>query len=260
MNVAQSIAKVNKNNTIGLLCVRLYRPWLVEDFLDVLPASTKFVLVVEADENRDPLFTDVSTTLQQSFREVEINRACWGKDTHSNDEFISMAIQRSLSSLGRTPTLNSSSVGYAEREYETQQMLVFGSQKTALRKDGTLEAAKYLASASYQVRLCKTFDSYNVSSGAVQYRLRWDASRNLPVVCNNDSYVDSIVCLNEELVSKFEMVDSLKAGGHLVLVSERPYGQVVARFPANVLHMLREKRIKIHVIDHTPKNRTAILV
>src|SRR5215212_669860 len=61
---------------VGLLKVRLYRPFSVSHFIDSLPASTKAIAVLdrtkEPGSTGEPLYQDIVTSLAESKRSVHV--------------------------------------------------------------------------------------------------------------------------------------------------------------------------------------------
>ena len=59
-----------KGEKVGLIKVRLYRPWVSEAFLKVLPKTAKKVAVLDRTKEPgalgDPLYLDVATTLREA--------------------------------------------------------------------------------------------------------------------------------------------------------------------------------------------------
>ena len=59
-----------KGEKVGLVKVRLYRPWVSEAFLKVLPKTVKKVAVLDRTKEPgalgDPLYLDVATTLREA--------------------------------------------------------------------------------------------------------------------------------------------------------------------------------------------------
>jgi pyruvate-ferredoxin/flavodoxin oxidoreductase len=54
---------------VGVIKVRMYRPWSAKHFLSVMPASVKRICVLdrtkESGAHADPMFLDVVTTLAE---------------------------------------------------------------------------------------------------------------------------------------------------------------------------------------------------
>ena len=61
---------INKGEKVGMVRVRLYRPFAVEQFVNALPASTRSIAVLdrtkEAGSIGEPLYQDVITALREA--------------------------------------------------------------------------------------------------------------------------------------------------------------------------------------------------
>jgi pyruvate-ferredoxin/flavodoxin oxidoreductase len=73
----ETVESLNQNGEkVGLLKVRLYRPFSLSHFIDSLPASTKVIAVLdrtkEPGSTGEPLYQDVVTSLAESERNVRV--------------------------------------------------------------------------------------------------------------------------------------------------------------------------------------------
>jgi pyruvate-ferredoxin/flavodoxin oxidoreductase len=80
--VAETVAWLNQNGAkTGVVKVRLYRPFSVEDFAAVLPTSVRSIAVLDRTKEPgalgEPLYLDVAAALRQA------DTAGWMKDTHT---------------------------------------------------------------------------------------------------------------------------------------------------------------------------------
>jgi len=63
---------IAQGERVGLVKVRLYRPWSAEKFVDVLPAAVQHIAVLdrvkEAGSEGEPLYLDVASTMQRQWQ------------------------------------------------------------------------------------------------------------------------------------------------------------------------------------------------
>src|SRR5687768_78612 len=109
----ETVAALNQlGEKIGLLKVRLYRPFSVSHFIDSLPATTKAIAVLdrtkEPGSTGEPLYQDVVTALAESNRRV---RVIGGRYGLSSKEFTPAMVKAVLDELKKPEPKNHFSVG-----------------------------------------------------------------------------------------------------------------------------------------------------
>src|SRR5687768_2074662 len=101
-----------RDEKIGLLKVRLYRPFSVSHFVDSLPTTTKAIAVLdrtkEPGSTGEPLYQDVVTALSESNRRL---RVIGGRYGLSSKEFTPAMVKAVLDELKKPEPKNHFSVG-----------------------------------------------------------------------------------------------------------------------------------------------------
>ena len=142
----------NNNKKIGLIKVRVYRPFYEEEFLKVLPKSTKKICVLDRTKEvgcENPLALDVMATLQKQGSAVKVITGRYGlggKDftpAHINAVFKNMEKENSLSGFAvginsLMPYICTLPVEEYQPSHQNQlQIKIFG-----LGSDGSVSASK----------------------------------------------------------------------------------------------------------------------
>ena len=75
---------LNKNGEkVGLLKVRLFRPWQIKSFIDSLPSSVKKIAVLERTKEPgslgEPLYEDVRTAIGEAMEKKITKFSCYPK-------------------------------------------------------------------------------------------------------------------------------------------------------------------------------------
>ena len=101
-----------KGEKVGLIKVRLYRPWVSSALLDVIPKTAKKIAVLDRTKEPgalgDPLYLDVATTLREAgLNDIVLTAGRYGlgsKDTPPSSVFaiykeLEKTLQRAVSQL-----------------------------------------------------------------------------------------------------------------------------------------------------------------
>ena len=109
----ETVESLNKNGEkVGLLKVRLYRPFSVSNFVNSLPATTKTIAVLdrtkEPGSTGEPLYQDVVTSLAETQRSI---RVIGGRYGLSSKEFTPAMVKGVFDELKQTEPKNHFSIG-----------------------------------------------------------------------------------------------------------------------------------------------------
>ncbi|HZN08405.1 MAG TPA: pyruvate:ferredoxin (flavodoxin) oxidoreductase [Pyrinomonadaceae bacterium] len=109
----ETVESLNKNGEkVGLLKVRLYRPFSVSNFVNSLPATTKLIAVLdrtkEPGSTGEPLYQDVVTSLAETQRSI---RVIGGRYGLSSKEFTPAMVKGVFDELKQTEPKNHFSIG-----------------------------------------------------------------------------------------------------------------------------------------------------
>ena len=106
---------IQRGEKVGLLKVRLYRPFSVSHFIEALPASTKAIAVLdrtkEPGSTGEPLYQDVVTSLSETARFKPDVRVIGGRYGLSSKEFTPAMVKAVFDELKKPEPKNHFSIG-----------------------------------------------------------------------------------------------------------------------------------------------------
>ena len=247
---------------IGLLKVRLYRPFSVQHFLSALPASVKRIAVLdrtkEAGAAGDPLYLDVVNALHEGKRPVE---AIGGRYGLSSKEFTPAMVKAVYDNLaaptpkahftvGIQDDVSHTSLTY-DATYSTEPDNVVRALFYGLGADGTVGANKNSIkiigeNTNNYAQGYFVYDSKK--SGAVTVsHLRFGPNpiRSTYLV----SKANFVACHQWLFLERYDMLGTLVDGGTFLLNSPFGTDEVWDKLPRLMQQQLIAKKAKFYVID-----------
>ena len=111
-------ALCERGEKIGLIKVRLYRPFAVENFVNALPLTTKTIAVLDRTKEPgsigEPLYQDVVTALSETNRFAPLPRVVGGRYGLSSKEFTPSMVKAVFDELSKPQPKNHFSVGITD--------------------------------------------------------------------------------------------------------------------------------------------------
>jgi pyruvate-ferredoxin/flavodoxin oxidoreductase len=259
-----------RGEKVGLLKVRLYRPFSVKNFVEALPASVRNVAVLdrtkEPGSGGEPLYLDVVSALHEGLQKAygqlkSLPRVVGGRYGLSSKEFtpamvkavydnLKAAAPKEHFTVGIQDDLSHTSLDY-DAEFSTEPDSVVRAMFYGLGADGTVGANKN----SIKI-IGENTDNYaqgyfvydSKKSGAMTVsHLRFGPQpiRSTYLV----SKANFVACHQWIFLERYDMLSALVPGGVFLLNS--PFGQdeVWAHLPRAVQEQLIAKKAKLFVID-----------
>jgi pyruvate-ferredoxin/flavodoxin oxidoreductase len=256
---------------VGLLKVRLYRPFSVTHFLNALPPSVRAIAVLdrtkEAGATGEPLYLDVVSAVAQGMmagadaRFEKMPTIIGGRYGLSSKEFtpamvlgvfdeLRAARPRHQFTVGIVDDVTHSSLTY-DADFSCEDPAVVKAVFYGLGADGTVGANKNsikiigdatpLYAQGYFV-----YDSKKAGAMTVSH-LRFGPRPIQSTYLIKDA--DFVACHQFALLDRVDVLARAKAGAIFLLNS--PYGpdEVWDRLPLHVQEAILSKRIRLHVID-----------
>ncbi|HRE38029.1 MAG TPA: pyruvate:ferredoxin (flavodoxin) oxidoreductase [Chitinophagaceae bacterium] len=269
--VEETVKALNKDGAkTGVIVVRLYRPFSLEHFVKVLPATVKSIAVLDRTKESgaagEPMYQDVLATLVEAFQQGEIKslpKIFGGRYGLSSKEFTPAMVKAVYDNLKKDNPKNGFTVGinddvtftslnydpaYKLDESEWRQGLFFG-----LGADGTVGANKNtikiigentdLYAQGYFV-----YDSKKSGARTVSHLRFGPKPIRAPYLI---SKADFIACHQFNFVEKVEMLEFASEGATFLLNSPYSKEGVWDKLPGQVQKQLIDKKIKLYVIDAT---------
>jgi pyruvate-ferredoxin/flavodoxin oxidoreductase len=259
-----------KGEKVGVLHVRLFRPFSMSHFIGALPATVKVIGVLDRTKESgaagEPMFQDVLATMVESFQLGKIKtlpRIVGGRYGLSSKEFTPAMVKAVYDELKKDNPKNGFTVGinddvtFTSLEYDPEYKLDESAWRQGLffglGADGTVGANKNtikiigentdLFAQGYFV-----YDSKKSGARTVSHLRFGPEPIRAPYLI---SKADFIACHQFNFVEKVEMLEFASEGGTFLLNSPYDKDEVWSKLPGQVQKQIIDKKIKVYVIDAT---------
>ena len=254
---------VAQGHKVGVIKVRLFRPWVAEAFLASLPQTVKTVTVldrcVEPGASGEPLFLEVNSTIQEHRPGVTMLAGRYG--IGGKDYTPGMAITVFQNSMSATPKrkftvgviddVSNLSLPLPEAEPDvlppgTTQCLIYG-----LGSDGTVMANKVAVKIINKStdQYATAFFSYDAKkSGSLTIsHLRFGPkmiNANFPV-----QQADYVAVHRSNYIDKYDVLKHLKEGGTVVINCPWTPEDADQHLPSNFRRTLALKKARLVFVN-----------
>ena len=263
-----------RGEKVGVLQVRLYRPFSVAHFLAALPASTREIAVLEQTKEPgatgEPLYLDVVTTLAEATARGErasMPRVIGGRYGISSKDFTPAMVKAALDELkkrdgaGRFAGKNGFTLGINDDvshsglavdphfaiEADTVTRAVF----YGLGADGTVGANKnsvkiIAEDAGQYAQGYFVYDSHKSGAQTVSHLRFGPDPIKAPYLIAEAGFV---ACHQAAFLERQDMLRLAAQGGVFLLNTPRGAGRVFDTLPRSVQQQIIDKRLRFYVID-----------
>jgi len=258
---------------VGLLKVRLYRPFDPTALLAALPASVRRIAVLdrtkEPGADGEPLYKDVLTAVAQSYAAgqshfTELPRIIGGRYGLSSKEFTPGMIKAVFDELAREQPKNGFTIGIhddvthtslewdpqfrADATLDTNCALFYG-----LGSDGTVSANKNTIkiigeSTDMYAQGYFVYDSKKAGAVTVSH-LRFGKQPIRSSYLIGDNEAQFIGCHQTVFLERYDMLDKAAPGAVFLLNSSAGPGEVWNTLPRRMQQQIIDKNIRFFVID-----------
>ena len=254
---------------VGVVSVRLYRPFSAADFVKAIPASAKNIVVLdrtkEAGADGEPLYKDVATALMQEGRtNVTLFAGRYGVGGKEFTPAMVKAIFDNAAANGK----KSFTVGIDDDITNTSLVVDstfhledgnYSCKFYGLGSDGTVSANKNsikIIGENTELNCQGYFEYDSKKSGSLTIsHLRFGKnSTNAPYLISN---ADFIACHNISFVNKYDMADDLKKGGTFLLNAPFDKETLLKVLPDNFINTLKAKGAKLYAINANEVSKNA---
>ncbi|MDR1134983.1 MAG: pyruvate:ferredoxin (flavodoxin) oxidoreductase [Clostridiales Family XIII bacterium] len=261
--IEETIGKLTaEGRKVGLIKVRLYRPFIPEFFIEAMPKTVKKIAALDRTKEPgalgDPLYQDIKTMLYTEKNPPEVYGGRYGLGSKDTTPGMIVAVYDNLASdspknsftIGIDDDVSGSSLNYDARlscEAEGTISCKFwglgsdgtvGANKTAIKiiGDGTdMYAQGYFA-----------YDSKK-SGGVTISHLRFGKHPiKSTYLINRANYV---ACHNQAYLTQYDMLKDLNDGGIFLLNCIWDEKELDEKLPARVKRVLAEKKVRFYIID-----------
>ena len=261
-----------RGEKIGLLKVRLYRPFDSKRFVESLPASVKTIAVLDRTKEPgaagEPLYQDVISALYEGVALgwgslVKLPKVIGGRYGLSSKEFTPAMVKAVFDNLKQSTPKNHFTVGITddvshtslpwENDFSTEPNNVIRAMFYGLGADGTVGANKN------SIKIIGE-ETPNFAQGYFVYDSKKSGSMTVSHLRFGPQPIRStylitranfVACHQPVFLERYDMVSNLVPGGTFLLNTPFSREEVWAQLPTPVQKVLIEKQAKFYVIDAT---------
>ncbi len=246
---------------VGLIKVRLYRPFVTEKFLAAIPATCKTIAVLdrtkEPGAQGEPLYQDVVTAIAGSDLNVKICGGRYGLGSKDTPPSCIFAVYDNLKSdnmkkiftIGIEDDVTNLSLPLTKNINVTSPAIV-SCKFWGLGSDGTVGANKNSIKIIGEVKkYAQAYFEYDSkkSGGITISHLRFGDEPIKSTYYVNAA--DFVACHNPAYVNKYEMVQDVKPGGSFLLNTHWGVEELSKNLPAAMKQYIAKNNIKLYTID-----------
>ncbi len=251
---------------LGLIKVRLYRPFCADKLIEAIPDTVKQISVLDRTKEPgalgEPLYLDVVAALKGSkFNDIEIAGGRYGlgsKDTtpdqikavYWNDKYFKKDAYKARFTIGITDDVTNLSLD-SEGKLDSAPEGTVACKFWGLGSDGTVGANKNSIKiiGDHTDMYAQAYFAYDSkkSGGVTVSHLRFGKTPIKSTYLVNQA--DFVACHNQSYIDKYNMVQDIKKGGTFLLNCQWTKDEVANYLPGQVKRYLAENDIKFYIIN-----------
>ena len=253
-----------KGEKVGLVKVRLYRPFVAEKLIEAIPATAKKIAVLDRTKEPgslgEPLYLDVVTALAQGGVSSKIVGGRYGlgsKDTPPSSIFaVFNELAKDAPKNGFTLGIVDDVTGTSLDEVAAPDTAPAGTiacKFWGLGGDGTVGANKNSIKiiGDHTDKFIQAYFQYDSkkTGGITISHLRFGNSPiKSPYYINK---ADFVACHNSAYLKKYDMISDVKPGGTFLLDCAWSVDELDAKLPGKVKAYIANNNVKFIIIDAT---------
>lgn len=251
-----------KGGKLGLVKVRLYRPFSVKHLLAVIPKTVKKITVLDRTKEPgalgEPLYLDISAALRDSeFANVPVYSGRYGLGSKDTTPGQIIAVYKNADSvakkkftIGIEDDVTHLSLPVTENP-DTTPAGTHSCKFWGLGSDGTVGANKNSIKiiGDHTDLYAQGYFAYDSkkSGGVTISHLRFGKK---PITSTYFvSKADFVACHNPSYITKYDIVEDLKKGGTFLLNCQWDEKELGDRLPAKVKNYIANNNINFYIID-----------
>ncbi len=251
-----------KGEKVGLVKVRLYRPFSVKHFLDAIPVTAKKIAVLDRTKEPgalgEPLYQDICTAYYDETDRPLVVAGRYGLGSKDTTPAQIIAVYDNLKSaapknhftIGIVDDVTHLSLA-ADEKVDTAPEGTVSCKFWGLGADGTVGANKNSIKiiGDHTDMYAQAYFDYDSkkSGGVTMSHLRFGTK---PI---KSTYLvkkaDFVACHNPSYVDKYDMVSELKENGTFLLNCAWSDKELDEHLPAKMKRFIAERNIKFYILD-----------
>ncbi|MBN2780312.1 MAG: pyruvate:ferredoxin (flavodoxin) oxidoreductase, partial [Alphaproteobacteria bacterium] len=252
---------LNKNGEkVGVMAIRLYRPFPVDTFMAKLPTTVKKIAVLDRTKEPgsvgEPLYLDVVSSLAQNGKLIPTTRGRYGL---GSKEFSPADVKALFDELKKEDGKREVTLGIIDDVTKLSLTPAdytlpdngYNSVFWGLGSDGTVGAAKNTAKILKDVTGKYTqnyaiYDSKKAGSYTASHLRISDEPIDKPYLISNADFVS---CSHLPLMNVQDITRPAKEGGIFLLNTIVPEDKLWLELPLNVRRNIQQKKLKFYTIN-----------
>ncbi len=254
---------------VGILKVRLYRPFSAKHLIAALPATVRSIAVLDRTKEPgsigEPLYLDVVTALSEASGEGNLPfahpRVIGGRYGLSSKEFTPPMVKAILDELAKPSPKNHFTIGIIDDLTHTS---LEWDETFSLPSSGTFEAIFYglgsdgtVGANKNSIKIIGT-ETPSYAQGYFVYDSKKSGSMTIshlrfgprPIRATYlVEHADFIGCHQSVFLEKFDILTHAREGAVFLLNSPFPKEELYHRLPRRVQEQLKAKNIRLYAID-----------
>lgn len=250
---------LSQNKKVGLVKVRLYRPFSRAAFLQCLPQSVRQISILDRTKEPgapgEPLYLDVASVLKDTrFENVKLFRGRYGLSSKDTTPGQILAVYENREKQEFTIGIKDDVTGLSLDEKEAPQTMsehLYSCKFWGLGADGTVGANKNSIKiiGDHTDLYAQAYFDYDSkkSGGLTVSHLRFGKNRIKSTYLVQKA--DFVACHNPSYVWKYNMVQDLAPGGTFLLNCAWAPEEVGTHLPGQLKRYIAENKIQFYVIN-----------
>jgi pyruvate-ferredoxin/flavodoxin oxidoreductase len=262
--VAATVDALGSSANVGVLTVKLYRPFSVDHFLAALPPTVRSVAVLDRTKEPgaigEPLYQDVVTALHEGAAATRI-RVIGGRYGLGSKEFTPAMVKAVFDELAKGSPKRHFTVGIVDdvtglslavdetfqvEPADTVRAVFFG-----LGADGTVGANKnsikiIAEDGDQHAQGYFVYDSKKSGAVTISHLRFGPRPIHAPYLIAQASFVG---CHQYTFIERYDVLAYAQAGGVFLLNAPHPPDKVWDELPFEIQEQIIEKRLRFFVID-----------
>jgi len=262
---------VSQGQKVGVVKVRLYRPFSTKHFMAVLPKTVKKIAVLDRTKDPsalgEPMYLDVRTAIGEAMADGiapfdKYPVVVGGRYGLGSKEFTPAMVKAVFDNLDATQPKRSFTVGIiddvthsslaVDSSFELPTPGQYAAMFYGLGSDGTVGANRNsikIIGDQLQDNYAQAYfvyDSKKAGAMTVSHLRFGKEPIRKPYLI---SQADFIACHNPSFLEKYDMLSSARKGGTFLLTTSHPADRVWDTLPQEVQKQIVDKKLKFYVID-----------
>jgi pyruvate-ferredoxin/flavodoxin oxidoreductase len=260
---------VSQGEKVGLIKVRLFRPFSIDGFVSALPNTVKKIAVLDRTKEPgslgEPLYLDIRTAIGEAMEEGKLSLPGYpvvvgGRYGLGSKEFTPGMVKGVFDNLDATKPKKGFTVGIIDDVTNTNVTEdkafavagdAYGAMFFGLGSDGTVGANKNSIKiigeqTENYAQGYFVYDSKKAGAVTISH-LRFGKSLiRSPYLIEQ---ADFVACHNPSFLEKYDMLSNAKDGATFLLTSAHGVGEIWDTLPKEVQKQIIDKKLKFFVID-----------